>query len=47
MHIKIGTRGSDLAIKQSSSVAKRLSSMGHKTELVKIDTVGDLSNNLN
>ena len=47
MHIRIGTRSSDLAIKQSLSVAKHLSSMGHKTELVKIDTVGDLSNNLN
>ena len=47
MHIRIGTRSSDLAIKQSLSVSKHLSSMGHKTELVKIDTVGDLSNNLN
>ncbi|MGV6845023.1 MAG: hydroxymethylbilane synthase [Lutibacter sp.] len=39
--IKIGTRSSELALWQANTVAKQLEHFGHKTEIVKIDSVGD------
>src|SRR5512136_33679 len=41
MSIKIGTRGSRLALLQTSTVAKRLADMGIETEQVIIHTTGD------
>jgi hydroxymethylbilane synthase len=43
MSIKIGTRGSKLALAQSSTVCKKLSSLGIGTEQVIINTQGDTS----
>jgi len=40
--IKIGTRSSKLALWQAYTVAKQLEHFGHKTEIVKIDSVGDI-----
>mgnify|MGYP003624325929 CR=1 FL=1 len=40
--IKIGTRSSKLALWQANTVAKQLEHLGHKTEIVKIDSLGDV-----
>ena len=42
MRIRLGTRGSQLALIQSSLVARRLEEAGHQVELVRIVTEGDL-----
>ena len=42
MKIRLGTRGSRLALVQSELFAKRLSAAGHEVELVPIVTEGDL-----
>ena len=39
--IRIGTRSSDLALWQATTVAEQLEHLGHKTEIVKIDSIGD------
>lgn len=39
--IRIGTRSSDLALWQAHTVAEQLEHLGHKTEVIKIDSVGD------
>ena len=39
--LRLGTRGSELAIAQTRFVAARLHALGHATELVKISTEGD------
>ncbi len=39
--IRIGTRSSELALWQANTVAAQLKSLGHKTEIVKIDSIGD------
>jgi len=41
--IRIGTRGSDLALTQTGAVAKLLNGLGHETQLVVIHTRGDAS----
>ncbi len=41
MHLRIGSRGSKLALWQSNHLAARLRSLGHTTEIVLIRTVGD------
>jgi hydroxymethylbilane synthase len=41
MKIRIGTRGSALALAQSSDVAGRLRALGHDPELIVISTTGD------
>ena len=41
--VRIGTRGSALALAQASSVASALAGLGRKAELVEITTVGDRS----
>ncbi|MFI5231969.1 MAG: hydroxymethylbilane synthase [Gemmatimonadales bacterium] len=41
MKLRIGTRGSALALAQSSDVAARLRAHGHDTELVIVSTTGD------
>lgn len=41
MRIRLGTRGSTLAVIQSESVAQRLRDAGHQVELVRIVTEGD------
>jgi hydroxymethylbilane synthase len=41
--IRIGTRGSDLALRQTKTVAGLLAARGHATELVVIQTRGDAS----
>lgn len=40
--IRIGTRSSDLAMWQATTVAKQLEHFGCKTEIVKIDSIGDV-----
>lgn len=40
--IRIGTRSSELAMWQANTVAHQLESLGHKTEIVKIDSLGDV-----
>jgi hydroxymethylbilane synthase len=40
--IKIGTRSSKLALWQANTVAQQLEHFGHKTEIVKIDSIGDI-----
>ena len=40
--IKIGTRSSELALWQANTVAGQLNHLGHKTEIVKIDSIGDV-----
>ena len=42
MRIRLGTRGSELALIQCSLVARRLEEAGHQVELVRIVTEGDL-----
>ena len=39
--IRIGTRGSDLALRQTTTVAQLLNGFGHETKLVVIKTSGD------
>lgn len=39
--LRIGTRGSELALAQSEGVAKRVRALGHEVELVQIQTKGD------
>ncbi len=39
--LRIGTRGSELALAQTEYVAARLHELGHETDLVKITTTGD------
>ena len=41
MKIRIGTRGSALALAQSNDVAARLRAQGHEPEIVIVSTVGD------
>lgn len=41
MRLKLGTRGSALAVAQAETVAERLRGMGHTVELVRIKTRGD------
>ena len=40
--IRIGTRSSDLAMWQANTVAQQLEHFGCKTEIVKIDSIGDI-----
>ncbi|SNR61926.1 hydroxymethylbilane synthase [Lutibacter flavus] len=40
--IRIGTRSSKLALWQANTVAEQLGHFGHKTEIVKIDSIGDI-----
>ena len=40
--IKIGTRSSQLALWQANTVAGQLEHLGYKTEIVKIDSLGDV-----
>jgi len=40
--IRIGTRSSELALWQANTVAGQLEHLGHKTEIVKIDSIGDV-----
>ena len=40
--IRIGTRSSDLAMWQANTVAQQLEHFGCKTEIVKIDSIGDV-----
>jgi hydroxymethylbilane synthase len=44
--IRIGTRGSDLALWQARHVASRLAAAGHETELVILETRGDRIDNV-
>ena len=39
--IRIGTRSSELALWQANTVSNQLIYLGHKTEIVKIDSIGD------
>ncbi len=41
MKLRIGTRGSALALAQSTDVANRLRALGHEAELVVVSTTGD------
>lgn len=41
MHIRIGTRGSKLALTQTGFVASALTAQGHTVELIEIKTLGD------
>lgn len=40
--IRIGTRSSQLALWQANTVAHQLEHLGHTTEIVKIDSIGDV-----
>ena len=40
--IRIGTRSSELALWQANTVAKQLDDIGYKSEIVKIDSLGDV-----
>ena len=40
--IRIGTRSSELALWQANTVAKQLDDLGYKSEIVKIDSIGDV-----
>ena len=40
--IRIGTRSSELALWQAKTVAQQLEHLGHQTEIVKIDSIGDI-----
>lgn len=42
MRVRLGTRGSLLALAQSEAVAKRLRDAGHEVELVRVVTEGDV-----
>ncbi len=39
--IRIGTRSSELALWQANTVSNQLQYLGHETEIVKIDSIGD------
>ena len=39
--IRIGTRSSELALWQAYTVSDQLEHLGHETEIVKIDSIGD------
>ena len=39
--IRIGTRSSELALWQANTVSNQLIHLGHKTEIIKIDSIGD------
>jgi hydroxymethylbilane synthase len=39
--IRLGTRGSDLAVRQAASVAEQLKSRRHEVDLVEVETTGD------
>ena len=39
--IRIGTRSSELALWQANTVSNQLEYLGHQTEIVKIDSIGD------
>ena len=39
--IKIGTRSSQLALWQANTVAHQLEHLGHETQIIKIDSIGD------
>jgi porphobilinogen deaminase/uroporphyrinogen-III synthase len=39
--IRIGTRSSELALWQANTVSSQLEYLGHETEIVKIDSIGD------
>jgi len=39
--IRIGTRSSDLALWQATTVSDQLKHLGHTTEIIKIDSIGD------
>ena len=41
--LRLGTRGSQLALAQAEIVARKLRGLGHEVELVKITTAGDRS----
>ncbi len=41
MKLRLGTRGSQLALRQSAIVARRLRASGHEIEILKISTRGD------
>lgn len=41
--IRIGTRSSELALWQANTVAHQLNHLGHETEIVKIDSQGDIN----
>ena len=41
MRIRIGSRGSDLALVQTNGVARALAGFGHDTEVVIVETAGD------
>lgn len=43
MHIRLGTRGSALALAQSGQMADALRQLGHEVDLVVITTLGDIS----
>jgi len=40
--IRIGTRSSQLAMWQANTVAQQLEHLGHKTQIIKIDSIGDV-----
>lgn len=40
--IRIGTRSSELALWQATTVAKQIDYLGYQTEIVKIDSIGDI-----
>ena len=42
MRVRLGTRGSQLALVQTESVARRLRASGHEVEIVRIVTEGDV-----
>ena len=42
MRLRLGTRGSALAVAQSTQVAEALTALGHEVELVRIKTGGDV-----
>jgi len=46
MKLRLGTRGSELALAQSNAVAARLAALGHEVELTVIRTAGDASSAL-
>lgn len=43
MRLRLGTRGSALAVAQSEQVADRLRAVGHEVELVRVKTHGDVT----
>ena len=42
MNIRIGSRGSALALAQTNNIAQALSGLGHETKLIIVQTAGDL-----